>query len=227
MRYFLKGIFIFLIALNCMAKELSNLRNVRYCEVLVIHGITSIEIYSTIGLNECPNNIWQHLDTESLKKKLNVYDVMLNGPRYWVLDKIETNAILEPKFISLSGLRLKLVAHLKNVLFVLLKNKKPYHEVEVARQTVWIYEANKPVYELISPDGAIYIMQSYSVHKDEHQTLDSLSLLGHKLKLPKSWVFKTGILLKEERIPTKNDKAIVIQDDFENTYQRIDRDVLN
>jgi hypothetical protein len=216
-----------MMAMNCMAKNLSDLRNTRYCELLFVHGISSIEVYSTVGLNDCPDEKWKRLDKESLKKKFNVYSVVLNGPRYWVFDRAETHLILETKFLTVSGLGFQLVANLKNVLFVLLKNKKPYQEVEVSRQTVWIYEPNKPIYELIAPNGSVYLMQSYSVHKKTQQTLTSLSTLGTQLQLPKGWTYKTGTIQKELRVPTENNTAIVLQDDIENTYQRIERDVLN
>jgi hypothetical protein len=70
-------------------------------------------------------------------------------------------------------------------------------------------------------------MQSYSVHKKTQQTLTSLSTLGTQLQLPKGWTYKTGTIQKELRVPTENNTAIVLQDDIENTYQRIERDVLN
>lgn len=210
-----------------MAKNFSNLRNTRYCEVIFVHGLSSIEVYSTMGLNDCPDEKWKRLDEDALKKKFNLDAVVLNGPRYWVFDSLEAHSIVETKFLTLSGLEFHLLAHIKNVLFVLLKDKKPYYEFEVARQTVWIYEPNNLIYELIAPNGAVYIMQSYSLRKKTQQTITSLSTLGQHLQLPKGWTFKTGTIQRELRVPTENNTAIVLQDDFENTYQRIERDVLN
>ena len=68
-------------------------------------------------------------------------------------------------------------------------------------------------------------MQSYSIKKSE-QTERSLAELGAKLKLPKGWVFKTGILKQTEPVEAINNLAIVIQDNLDNTYQKATHDFL-
>jgi hypothetical protein len=95
----------------------------------------------------------------------------------------------------------------------------------VHRQTVWLFKANKPIFELINPQGHVFIMQSYSVQKTA-QTEASLAQLGSKLKLPPGWRFRTGILSKDTELPTVDKKAVVIQDNFSNTYQQASHDFL-
>ena len=100
-----------------------------------------------------------------------------------------------------------------------------YHEWRVERKTHWIYEANKPVYELIDPEGHVFVMQSYSNQKN-HQTEASLASLGSKLSLPAGWKFKTGVLTKQETLPAVNGVAVVVQDESLNTYQLAPHDFL-
>ena len=49
-------------------KERSNLRNVRYCEVLVVNKrftSATASVYNTLGLNDCPESQWNSLDPTS------------------------------------------------------------------------------------------------------------------------------------------------------------------
>lgn len=106
----------------------------------------------------------------------------------------------------------------------LFKNK-PYQSHVVHRKTTWVYQADKPVFELIDPNGQVFVMQSYSVQKYP-QTMNTLTQLGAKLQLPKGWKFKTGVLNKPETIEAVNNKAVVVQDNFLNTYQKASHDFL-
>ncbi len=58
--------------------------------------------------------------------------------------------------------------------------------------------------------------------KDPKVMDKNLSSLGSYLKLPPGWIFEARILDKELRLETKDQGvAYVIQDDLENTYQRV------
>ena len=69
-------------------------------------------------------------------------------------------------------------------------------------------------------------MQSYSVQLI-NQSEETLKKLAEKLKLPSGWQFKTGILNKNDQVKTSDNKAQVIQDEYGNTYQKADHDLLN
>ena len=68
---------------------------------------------------------------------------------------------------------------------------KPYTEVVVMRDNTWIFEKDNQIYVLSDPSGNKYVMQSFS------QILD------------------------ENRFVHANGNAIVIQDNFYNTYQKL------
>ena len=40
--------------------------------------------------------------------------------------------------------------------------EQPYAVNQVKRDTIWTYDAGKPIFELTDPDGHVYVMQSYS-----------------------------------------------------------------
>jgi len=66
-------------------------------------------------------------------------------------------------------------------------------------------------------------MQSYSIQKT-YQTEKSLAALGTKLHLPNGWIFRTRILNTNAYLTAENQVAVVIQDEFLNTYQQENAD---
>lgn len=94
----------------------------------------------------------------------------------------------------------------------------PYSKRSITRNTTYVFEANKPVFELVDPDGNVYDMQSYSVQKTQ-QTQDSIATLDKQLKLPAGWQFRTRTLASELHVTAVNGVATVVQDDLSNTYQ--------
>jgi hypothetical protein len=84
---------------------------------------------------------------------------------------------------------------------------------------VFYFDAGTEVYELTDPDGAVYVMQSYSQKLDPTLSADQLAGLGARLKLPAGWTFSTRVLDAELEVRDVDGIAVVVQDDFENTYQ--------
>lgn len=203
-----------------------NSRNARYCEVIVGKGLQA-SVYTTFKLNNCPQNLWNQLDTKLIKKQNHASFVYLNGPRHFMFDKYIyhklTNTIDEKSFC---GLKMRKAATVRVRFTDIIKGFRPYIEHEIHRHTVWIYEAGKPVYELISPNNKVYVMQSYSDEKVD-QNEKTLAKLGSILHLPKGWKFKTGILKKNQSIVTQDNIAIVTQDELKNTYQLTTQDLLS
>jgi hypothetical protein len=200
-------------------REREHLRNVRYCDVLVVRKrffSMTAAVYNTLGLNDCPADKWASLNPEKLKKEWNVAAMVLNGPRYFIMDR---NAIENPgKVESFDGLEARYLALLE----VSRSSSKrvPYTENSVKRQNRYVYERGKNVYELISPDGHVYVMQSYSQEVDKNLNEAALMTLGGRLKLPNGWKYQTRTLEEDLAIQNVGGKAYVIQDDFKNTYQR-------
>jgi hypothetical protein len=80
--------------------------------------------------------------------------------------------------------------------------------------------AGSQVYELVSPDGDIYRMQSYSHEVDPTLTIDDLETLGDRLDLPEGWSFQTRIL-EEDSFLTADGIAYLVSDELNNAYQLI------
>ncbi|HHF7344233.1 TPA: hypothetical protein ACPSKB_000635 [Legionella feeleii] len=208
------------------AGHIDGLRGNRYCEILLSPTMFKMEVYNTIGLNDCPPKLWNKISVSSVKAETKAAYVKLNGPRYWVIDGMKNSQLVNPQKKIISGLAMREAGVLQLGLSDILSSAKPYHDHTVDRQTTWVYKAGKPVYELIDPKGRVFVMQSYSVEKTP-QTAASLTQLGSKLQLPQGWSYRTGVLKQTTDLTAINKKAVVIQDDFLNTYQLATHDFLN
>jgi haloalkane dehalogenase len=198
-------------------KERTDLRNVRYCEVLVAtrHGMSATAaVYNTLGLNDCPADKWAALNPNKLKKELKATAIILNGPRYFIMDR---NALRNPGDVkSFDGLEARLLAQLE----IKSKQKRtPYTENIVDRENRYVYERGKNVYELVSPENHIYIMQSFSQEIDKSLNEQGLETLATRLKLPKGWQYRVRRIDDDLVIRNFGTQAHVIQDDLQNSYQ--------
>ena len=221
----------FVVMLLCLpilgyAAHMDDVRGSRYCEVIVSQGRLTLAVYNTMGLNQCPDAQWKKITSKNLKKALKARIAILNGPRYWTIDAIDSTPITDVLEKNIKGISMKKVALVHIKLSDIIKGHKPYNQHHVDRNVTWTYKAGKPVYELIDPEGRVYVMQSYSLDKAP-QTPRSLSKLGGTLKLPAGWHYRTGVLNNDAQLPCVHKKAIVIQDDFLNTYQLASHDFLN
>ncbi len=99
-----------------------------------------------------------------------------------------------------------------------LVNRKPYTEHKVSRRTRFTFDAGEAVYELISPSGDVWVMQSYSEIVDPTLRMADLQNLGSRLKQPAGWTFRTRILSAPLMVIATGE-ARIVQDDLENTYQ--------
>ena len=203
-------------------KQADHLRNVRYCEIFVVtrHGFSAIAaIYNTVGLNDCPDSQWHALNVDRLESEPGAYLILLNGPRYFVMDR---NALRDPgPERDFNGLQTRLVAELE----VEQANEKrvPYSETAVQRQSCYVYEADRDVYELHSPNGRSYIMQSYSLEVDPNLDEAALGDLTSRLSLPKGWRYEARKSSADLTVCNAGQTAQVLQDSLNNTYQRLDR----
>jgi len=204
-------------------KSISNLRNQRYCEVLIGKRDwlkLEVRVFNTQGLNLCPEAQWSALTKESIVKDYDASIAILNGPRYWMMDEIQAagNTINDVKE-TFGGIEMNLRATVKLSLLKQLMGSKNYTANEVARTTNFIYRAGSTVYELTSPAGDVYVMQSYSQIVNPALNIKDLPVLNEQLKLPAGWTYRSRVLDQDLSL-VANGIAYVLQDNLSNSYQR-------
>ena len=208
---------------NQYTKSISGLRNLRYCEVLYGKrhlGTLTIKVFNTQGLNECPEALWKALDVKVIEKKNDASFVRLNGPRYWTMDEIKAAGKTAQDVIeNFGGIEMSLRATLDVGIKRQLAGTQFFVPNVVNRDTAFIYRSGTLIYQLTSPQGQTYIMQSYSQITDPNLSMNDLAQLAARLKLPDGWKY-TVKTLTQDLVLQAQGKAYVIQDNFYNSYQR-------
>jgi hypothetical protein len=200
------------------AHEAKGIYNTRYCEVLELRGTPPdalVTVWNTIGLSDCPAEAWQALDAGALAAARGDTAVILNGPRYWLMDSAEGKPGPSDVFGSL---RMRQVATIPIHSAAELA-QTPYTERTIVRRNTWTWKRGRAVYELLAPGGVRYVMQSYSQIRDPALTLAALPGLSGHLALPEGWRFRAR-RLRQNLVLAARGSATIIQDELMNTYQR-------
>jgi len=82
-----------------------------------------------------------------------------------------------------------------------------------------VYDAGKPVFELVDPDGHVYVLQAHGAE----QPIESLPNLGERLKnLPEGWHYRTRALTRDLVLDLgPNDTIYAVGDELGQYYTRI------
>jgi len=197
----------------------ADIYNARYCEIFILRGTVpdaKVRVFNTIGLDRCPAKKWNAIDPSALAQQLGAKAVILNGPRHWLMDSA-SGRLGKPRRIA--GIRMRQAAVVdirSNDQLV----QKPYTERTIHRHNTWKWDRGRRVYQLTSPDGSKYVMQSYAQIKDPHLSIPDLRSLGGRLDLPDGWRYKTK-RLKRDLVVRARGRATVVQDDLLDTYQLV------
>ncbi len=213
-----------LVAVSCggsgaaVPNERTEVRGSRYCEVLAIQsdGGLRADVYNSLGLNECPQAAWDALDKESIQEDLDAVAVLLNGPRFFLMDTLSVVGEFN-EMHTFGEIEMRLVASV--VVPPGGLEQGDYVERSVNRDTEFTFLAGSEVYELFSPDDKVYVMQSYSHIVDDTLDENDLPHLGGLLDLPQGWAYQTRVVHEDYVVADREGVATVVQDEFTNTYQ--------
>jgi hypothetical protein len=200
-----------------MAERSGDVFGMRYGEVLLLRVGESgpqATVYNSFPLNDCPAELWDKLDADAIAKENGAAAALLNGPRYWLMSAIEKVADHQQKTKTFGGIAMIEQATVK----LSSQNPAPYNVNQVDRRTVFSFDAGRPVFELVDPNGRRWVMQAWSQTVDKNLTLEDLPDLARRLTLPDGWRYETRILTKSVSVDTTSRAATVTQDDLANTY---------
>jgi hypothetical protein len=199
------------------------MRGDRYCEVLLprpgADGIT-VEVYNSYRLNECPADEWMRLDAAAIAAEQGAPLALLNGPRYWLMDRVQKQQDAGGfTVVDFGGIRMNLLATVS--IASVQAAAVPYTPNAVDRSTVFTYDAGSTVYELTSSTGERFVMQSWSQQVDPSLQERDLAGLGERLVLPDGWSYSSRVLDAPLDLVTVDVPAQVVQDDFKNSYSLV------
>jgi hypothetical protein len=195
------------------------LRGKRYCEVLLLHespaGFTA-DVYVSFPMNDCPEAAWKALDAAKLADENQVPIALLNGPRYWLMDRIDKEPETSGPTKLFGGIEMTMRASV--FIGELATASKPYQLREVGRKTAFTFAAGATVYELTDPLGQRFVMQSWSQQVDADLVEAELVDLASRLGLPSGWSYASRTLEAPLVIDSTGAPAKVTTDALRNTY---------
>ena len=200
----------------------NGIRNVRYCEIAVLKKVDAdfvLDVWNTMGFSECPQADWDAIKAPEAAAAQGGIAAIKNGPRFWTIDRVRTDLVKTADTTTFGVLEMFKGTSIN--FGPAMPAQTPYLIREIPRDTVFSFEAGSRVYEVTDDAGRTYAMQSYAQIIDPTQTIDKLENLGSVLKLPVGWTFESKVLDAPLEVPTTNGIAYVIQDELQNTYQRV------
>lgn len=207
-----------------------------HCEVLIMNRDAdgpggSGHYYNSLGVvEEIPDEEFdarfRALDPEQLRQEYGGDAVRFNGPRRFLADRFTAEAFDGGKLSMLGPIPMYLYGTFVAPDFdaFIAGKQTPYVETVSRRSTTWFFEAGSEVYELISPEGVVFVMQSASLGVDPGNTVDRLPTLGERLSLPDGWIYRARTLDEELVMRATYDDLppnTIVLDEFENNYQRL------
>jgi hypothetical protein len=206
-----------LVSADALRKPLTGLSGQRYGEVLLVtpgEAGPQASVYNSYPLNDCPADLWAALDPQAIATENGAATVLLNGPRYWLMNAIEKTQQGPRVIKNFGGIDMQLQA----TVLLTAVNPAPYTANQVNRHTVFTFDAGEEVYELHDPAFRRWVMQTWSQIVDPNLSRADLPKLGERLNLPDGWTYQSRVLESPLRIDTTTHAAQVLQDDLANSY---------
>jgi hypothetical protein len=191
-------------------QSLPNSRGYLYCELLFNYGDKGLDIYSTSPLQEANLDWWNNLDLEALAKEFGAESVYKNGPQWWSMDEV---GVMASEPVRVAGVDMVFGAHLPPGTLNITK----YTVFNPAKTQDLLWKSGGAAYQLVDPDGHIYVLQGHKV------PLESLATLGDRFQLlPPGWEYRFKYLDEDLVMKLTRNKPIPsVQDEFDQIYIRI------
>jgi len=185
-------------------------RGYQYCELVFNYGKVGNDIYSTSPLAPADLDWWNNLDLKALAKEFGAESVYKNGPQWWSMDEV---GVMASQPVNVAGVKMVFGAHLPAGTLSIPK----YVVFNPAKYQNLVWKAGKPIYQLVDPEGHIYVLQGHKIQQE------SLATLGEKFeKLPQGWKYRVTVLEEDLVMNLTPNKPIPsVQDEFDQIYIRI------
>ena len=194
---------------------LTDVRGMRFCEFVLVYE-DRLEIYNTSASAGCPAEIWSTLTTADIAAEHGAKDARLNGPKFWAMDE-QTVGFGESQVFG--GIEARYAASLPLASLGSGKGADPYAPYVTQKSQNMVFGAGNPVYELVDPDGNVFVMNAYGDKVNDGDPAN----LASQLTLPEGWTFRVRVtdddLVIDQRIDTPSK---MVGDDFDQYYSMIE-----
>jgi hypothetical protein len=214
--------------------EIENWRGKAFYELLFMNrqadGSGVGFYHNSLGLdleasNEEMDARFRALDADALKKEHGGDGVIFNGPRRLVANSI-TGVIAwdggKETVIGTIPFRVLGLFETPDIDKAATGEMPAYHVLTSKRTNSFRFNSGETVYELITPEGAVYTMFSLSLRIDPNNSIENLPTLGERLTLPEGWKFRSRVLDKDMILTSTVDSEppnTIVLDELVGNYQ--------
>jgi len=195
-----------------------------------------VNTLSTQGLGNCSSEDYFKLSPVSVKAQLatsplkafrvslwGIYHPTMDLSNVFINHKYEDIGLLRFYEASVSTFRLSDMLQDPGMISLYLQgaNYLPYKSSE---DLYYIWNPGSPVYELVDPDGNVYIMTYFTNTLTQSLNIQSLSELGAFLRLPKGWSYRTRVVEKVLEIEVNSrlsNFTTRLSDNYNNIYLKL------
>jgi hypothetical protein len=159
----------------------ANTRELIYCELeFFYNGGTSEDVFNSTGLSDCDAQIWNFMDVDGLAAQFGYESLTQNGPQYWACDILTLNG---GEAVNIGGIDMRYGATITAG-----DGIPPYTPFNPEKIQFLLYEAGKPIYQLVDPSGNTYVLQA----RKQWIQYSSLPTLGDQMtQLPEGWSYQS------------------------------------
>jgi len=205
--------------------HMQDMRDYRFCEVGLITGTSPdnaiANIWNTTGACDPKPEQFDALDADTVARESGALRAWLNPVRHWMFDQLDVREAGDDRtFGGITGTWTG-VASAATLTQAMVQDS--YHPGYIYRNNTCTFTAGSEVYLLDEPDGEVFVMQSFTQHRDPTVSEDKLAHLYSRLDLPAGWGFRVETLDQDLEVTSNIDNlAHVLRDNLGNVYQGSD-----
>ncbi|MGH3300877.1 MAG: hypothetical protein ACRDOK_04160 [Streptosporangiaceae bacterium] len=207
--------------------HMQEMRGYRFCEVGLITGTSKdnaiANIWNTTGACDPTPEQFDALDAAAIAREDGALGAWLNPVRHWMFDRLDVREAGDDKaFEGITGTWMGVVGAATLMEDTVQGSFDPGYIYRNNTFTFMFYRGSE-VYLLDAPDGEVFVMQSFTRHRDSTLSEGDLAHLGGRLDLPGGWGFRAEVLDQDLSVSSNIDNlAHVLQDNLYNIYQGSD-----
>jgi hypothetical protein len=206
--------------------HMQGMRGYQFCEVGLITGTSQdnaiANIWNTTGACDPAPGEFDALDAGVIARENGALRAWVNPVRSWMFDRLDVWEAGDDKtFGDITGTWMGVAAAATMMQATVQGSYDPGY---IYRNYTFTFNQGSKVYMLDTPDGEVFVMQSFTRHQDPALSEDNLAHLARRLDLPGGWGFRAETLDWDLEVSSaKHDNlAHVLQDDLRNVYQGSD-----
>jgi hypothetical protein len=207
--------------------HLQDMRGQRFCEVGLITGTSQdnaiANFWNTTGACDPTPEQFDALEPDTIARENGALRSWLSPVRHWMFDQLDVREAGDDRtFGDITGTWLGVAGAATLAQDAVGGSYDPgyvYHH----NTFTFTYNKGSEVYLLDAPDGEVFVMQSFTRHRDPALSEDDLAHLYYRLDLPAGWGCRAETLDQDLEVSSNIDNlAHVLQDDLDNVYQGSD-----